>query len=52
MKGSPQDQVFVVFTNLGDHEDENGHGRRLLGLLDAVVLPVVVVVVGSEWRGG
>ena len=40
------------FTNLGNHEDEDGHGGRLVGLRDAVVLPVVVVVDGSELRRG
>ena len=39
-------------TNLGNHEDEDGHGGRLVGLRDAVVLPVVVVVDGSELRRG
>ena len=42
----------VSFTNLGNHEDEDGHGGRLVGLRDAVVLPVVVVVDGSELRRG
>ena len=36
---------------LGHHEDEDGQGRGLGRLLDAVVLPVVLVVVrGERWR--
>ena len=38
------------FTNLGNHEDEDGHGGRLVWLGDAVVLPVVVVVDGPQLR--
>ena len=35
---------------LGHHEDEDGQGRGLGRLLDAVVLPVVLVVVrGQRW---
>ena len=37
---------------LGHHEDEDGQGRGLGRLLDAVVLPVVLVVVrGQRWWG-
>ena len=36
--------LHKCFTNLSNHEDEDGHGGRLVGLRDAVVLPVVVVV--------
>ena len=34
---------------LGDHEDEDGHGGGFGGLLDAVVGAVVRVVVRGEW---
>ena len=44
----------VAFTvpnpHLCDHEDKDWHGRRLIGLLDAVVLAVVVVVVRTKRR--
>ena len=41
---------YRAVTHLRDHEDEDGHSRRLGGLLYAVVLPVVVVVVRPEGR--
>lgn len=42
--------LCVVAHYLSHHKDEDGHGRGLVGLLDAVVLPVVVVVVRTELR--
>ena len=42
--------LHKCFTNLSNHEDEDGHGGRLVGLGDAVVLPVVVVVDGPQLR--
>ena len=35
---------------LSNHEDEDWQGGRFVSRLDAVVLPVVLVVVGSQWR--
>ena len=42
--------MHKYFTNLSNHEDEDGHGGRLVWLGDAVVLPVVVVVDGPQLR--
>ena len=44
------DCINECYTNLSNHEDEDGHGGRLVWLGDAVVLPVVVVVDGPKLR--
>ena len=36
---------------LSNHEDEDWQGGRLVGRLDAIVLPVVLVVVRGQRRG-